>query len=83
MVDFLRANPWCSQEEYKWGMSVPQVRLASMDFSHVEYLTEREKKLAKHKPKGRNLIGSAPSMASDLGIPIFTAEQIGKETNEQ
>lgn len=35
MVDFLRANPWCSREEYMWGMTVAQVRLASLDFSHM------------------------------------------------
>ena len=43
MIDFLRANTWCSQEEYKWGMTVPQVRLASMDFTHIEYLSDSEK----------------------------------------
>ncbi len=47
MIDFLRANTWCSQEEYKWRMTVPQVRLASMDFTHIEYLSDEEKNVFK------------------------------------
>lgn len=43
MVDFLRANPWCTREEYMWKMSVGQVKLASIDFSHVVY-KNRDKK---------------------------------------
>ena len=49
MIDFLRANTWCSQEEYKWRMTVPQVRLASMDFTHIEYLSDEEKKNQQNK----------------------------------
>lgn len=78
MVDFLRANPWCSQEEYKWQMTVPQVRLASMDFSHVEYLTEKEKKSGRYKKKGNNLFLGDPT-TNEFGVPIFTAEQIGRK----
>lgn len=44
MVDFLRSNPWCSREEYMWGMTVGQVRLAAMDFSHIEYENKDKKK---------------------------------------
>lgn len=74
MIDFLRANPWCSQEQYKWGMTIPQVRLASMDFSHVAYLSEREKKLNKHKPKkGHNLFD--PKNMTDVGIPIINSKK--------
>lgn len=43
MIDFLRANPWCSREEYTWRLTVPQVRLASFDFSHTDY-SHKEKK---------------------------------------
>lgn len=71
MIDFLRANPWCSQEEYKWGMTVPQIRLASIDFSHVEYLSEQEKKKNKYKPKGRNMFKNT----TDLGIPIINKKK--------
>lgn len=39
-MDFLRANPFVSREEYIWGWTVPQIKLAGMDFSHMEYLPE-------------------------------------------
>lgn len=38
MIDFLRANPYVSKEEYMWKWTVPQIKLASYDFSHIEYL---------------------------------------------
>lgn len=38
MVDFLREHAWCSPEQYKWGLTVAQVRLMSYDFTHMEYL---------------------------------------------
>lgn len=50
MCDFLKANPWCSRDEYLWGMTIPQVKLASIDFTHTEYLAsdeQKEKKAAK------------------------------------
>lgn len=67
MVDFLRANTWCSREEYLWRMTVPQVRLASVDFSHVEYLTDKEKKRA----RGRGKSLGHPGLNNDLGIPVL------------
>ena len=75
MIDFLRANTWCSQDEYKWRMTVPQVRLASMDFTHVEYLSdnERDKKQENTKLKNATVIGKSDGMKNlnDLGIPII------------
>lgn len=75
MIDFLRANTWCSQEEYKWQMTVPQVRLASMDFTHIEYLSDKEIKDNKKKNKAKNttVINGAEDFKNlnDLGIPIL------------
>ena len=75
MIDFLRANTWCSQEEYKWQMTVPQVRLASMDFTHIKYLSDKEEKDNKKKNKAKNttVINSAEDFKNlnDLGIPIL------------
>jgi len=69
MIDFLRANPWCSQEEYKWRMTVPQIRLASFDFSHVEY---------RGKDNGITVedtisidSGEELDNLTDLGIPVL------------
>ena len=66
MIDFLRANTWCSQEEYKWRMTVPQIRLASMDFTHIEYISSDEGNNAK-------VINGAEDLRNlnDLGIPIL------------
>ncbi len=67
MIDFLRANTWCSQEEYKWRMTVPQIRLASVDFTRVEYLSDSEKK--NNKLKDATVLDDAN--LNDLGIPIL------------
>lgn len=74
MIDFLRANPWCSREEYTWSMSIPQIELASVDFSHVEYLKtkedlERERKNIKIKDGGD--IMRMMTLRNDLGIPVI------------
>lgn len=75
MIDFLRANTWCSQDEYKWGMTVPQVRLASMDFTHMEYLSDSEKGKRNGKLRNAttidNTTGDDLKNLNDLGIPII------------
>ena len=71
MIDFLRANKWCSQEEYKWQMTVPQVRLASMDFTHIEYLSDNEKQNGNlQNAKVINGVEDLKNL-NDLGIPIL------------
>lgn len=72
MIDFLRSNPWCSQEEYKWQMTVPQVRLASMDFTHLEYISESDRNKTK-KAANEMVIKGADDLKNlnDLGIPII------------
>lgn len=71
MIDFLRTNTWCSQEEYKWQMTVPQVRLASMDFTHIEYLSDNEKQNG--NLQNAKVINGAEDLKNlnDLGIPIL------------
>ena len=71
MIDFLRTNTWCSQEEYKWQMTVPQVRLASMDFTHIEYLSDNENQNGSlHNAKVINGVEDLKNL-NDLGIPIL------------
>lgn len=71
MIDFLRTNAWCSQEEYKWQMTVPQVRLASMDFTHIEYLSDNEKQNGNlQNAKVINGVEDLKNL-NDLGIPIL------------
>lgn len=71
MIDFLRTNTWCSQEEYKWQMTIPQVRLASMDFTHIEYLSDSEKQ--NENLQNAKVINGAEDLKNlnDLGIPIL------------
>lgn len=66
MVDFLKANPFISMEEYKWGLSVPMIRLMSMDNTRVHYLSEKESKM-----KNATVINSVDDLMNDLGVPIF------------
>lgn len=64
-MDFLKANPFVSMEDYKWGLSVPMIRLMSIDNTRVHYLTEKQ---AQNR-KSKTIDGS--NITSDLGIPIF------------
>ena len=66
MVDFLKANPFVSMEEYKWKLSVPMIRLMSMDNTRVHYLSEKESKM-----KNATVINSVDDLMNDLGVPIF------------
>ena len=65
MVDFLKANPFVSMEEFKWGLSVPMIRLMAMDNTRVHYLSEKEIEMRKAKPITTDML------TNDLGIPIF------------
>lgn len=66
MIDFLKNNPTVTKQEYLWEWTVPQVRLASYDFTHVKYLTEEEKKKKKAK-----VVNSLDDLKNDLNMPIF------------
>ncbi len=70
MIDFLRSNPWCSREEFTWGMSVAQIRLASLDYSHVEYL-KSEEELKKQQSTIRIGGGEDMKLLNDLGVPMI------------
>ena len=69
-IDVLRANPYVSREEYLWQWTVPQVKLASLDYSHVEYLTEEQAKAEKSR-KNAVHIDNVMDLVNDLGIPVF------------
>lgn len=65
MVDFLKAYPFVSMEEYKWGLSVPMIKLMSMDNTHIHYLSEKQAKNRNSK------VIDGKSLMTDLGIPIL------------
>lgn len=67
MVDFLKANPFVTMEEYRWKYSVPYLRLMAVDNTRVRYLSEEQ---AKNK-KAKKYSGNSSMDLNDLGIPVF------------
>ena len=67
MVDFLKANPFVTMEDYKWKLSFPMIRLMCSDNTRVHYLSEKEKE----RRKAKSVDMRNPQMLNDLGIPIF------------
>ena len=65
MVDFLKAYPFVSMEEYKWGLSVPMIRLMSCDNTRIHYLSEKQAKRKKSK------VVDGSNLTNDLGITIL------------
>jgi hypothetical protein len=43
MMDFLQKNVSVTREQYLWEWSVPQIKLASYDFTHVTYTSNKHK----------------------------------------
>lgn len=75
MVDFLKANPFVSMEEYRWKYSVPYIRLMAVDNTRVHYLTDKQAKNRKTK----RFDGNKPFLMSDLGIPILGEVKTNKQ----
>ena len=70
MVDFLKANPYVTREQYMWEWTIPQIRLATYDYTHVNYLSEEEAKAVKRASKVKSY-DNPQDLVNDLGIPIF------------
>ena len=69
MIDFLKNNPSVTKGEYHWEWTIPQIRLASYDFTHVKYL-----KTDKNKKKDDNAtqtFNTAEDLLNDLGAPVY------------
>lgn len=69
MVDFLKAYPFVSMEEYKWGLSIPMIKLMSIDNTHIHYLSEKQA-----QRKGATVINSAEDLLNDLGGSIDVSQ---------
>jgi hypothetical protein len=63
MVDFLKANPFVTMEQYRWELSVPMIRLMAADNTRVHYLSEGQAKKRNSKVFDGHV--------DDLGRPIF------------
>lgn len=66
MVDFLKAFPFVTMEDYKWGLSAPMIRLMAIDNTHINYLSEKQA-----NKKKATKIDSAEDLLNDLGAPIL------------
>lgn len=43
MIDFLQKNPSVTREQYLWEWSVPQIKLASYDYTHIVSINKKAK----------------------------------------
>lgn len=68
MIDFIKNNPTVTKEQYMWEWTIPQIRLASYDFTHIVYLHNKDKKKAKAAAQTFN---TADDLLNDLGMPVF------------
>ena len=69
MVDFLKANPYMTIEDYLWKYSIPMIKIMGMDNSHVNYLSEKEAKNINVRQINVNNM-SVEDLNNDLGIKI-------------
>lgn len=65
MVDFLKANPFVTMDDYKWGLSVPMIRLMITDNTRIHYMSEKEA-----QKENAVVINDADDLMNDLGISI-------------
>ncbi len=70
MVDFLKACPFVTMEDYRWKLSVPMIRLMMMDNTHVNYLTDKQ--VARRKAESMDIdeIAKQHSLVNDFGGTI-------------
>ena len=72
MMDFLKANPHVTREQYLWNWTIPQIRLASFDSTHIEYTNKKDKNKkknpsAKEKAKQSTQLDSPEAVERWLG----------------
>ena len=65
MVDFLKANPFVTMDDYKWVLSVPMIRLMISDNTRIHYMSEKEAKM-----DNAVVINDAEDLMNDLGMSI-------------
>lgn len=69
-MDFLKSYPNVTRDEYMWKWSVPQIKLAMYDNTHIEYIKDKNKKRdKKDKQKGETFnISSFDAMKARFGF---------------
>lgn len=81
MVDFLKQFPFITMEDYKWGFSVPMIRLMTADNTRVRYLSEKQAEERKRRRECKHL--SSKKDMTDLGIPMLGFEDDSQNNVEQ
>lgn len=73
MIDFLKNHPAVTRDEYMWEWTVPQIELASFDYSHIITLSEKEKRRRKRKGKikGQRTYNRPDDFAKALNLPTI------------
>ena len=66
MVDFLKAFPFATMEDYRWNYSIPMIRIMMIDHSRVEYLSKKQVERS-----NATVINSAEDLLNDLGGSIM------------
>lgn len=73
-MDFLKAYPFITMEQYLWELPIRMIRLMSYDATRVVYLSEKQAKKYNKKSRGKtaNQITDDPkAFAAALGIPTM------------
>lgn len=76
MVDWLKANPSLTMNDYLWGISVCMAKVMAADATHTVYLSEKQAKKQKLLNQKQNAVAFDEKLESedflnDLGMPIF------------
>ena len=70
MIDFLKTNPYVTREDYLWKWTIPQIQLASNDFTHTVVLSKEEVEKRKRNKKAKTY-DDPLKLITDLGLPTF------------
>ena len=69
-MDFLKAYPFITMEQYKWGLSIVEIRLMSYDASRVIYLSDKQAKKQKTLRTAQR-VDNPMDLLNDFGAPVF------------
>lgn len=70
MMDFIKLYPSVTREQYMWEWSVPQIKLAMIDYSHTETMSEEGAKAYKERFATKKY-DNPMDFVNDLNIPII------------
>lgn len=78
-MDFLKSHPNVTRDEYMWMWTVPQILLASFDFTHIVYLKKNrmrsEGRNRRSKVSAQRIYDGPSDFVNDLGLPIFNNDK--------